>query len=77
MGDELAEGYGRIIYAETGIAVDQAGARFDTKWPLQCPHVVKSLEEGDDALFTFLRFPRGSPKRSGHRDTEKGWEEPC
>jgi putative transposase len=55
--EELTEDYRRMIYAETVTAVEQARTRFTKKWRLRCPAVVESLEEADDQLFTFLRFP--------------------
>jgi transposase-like protein len=55
--EELTEDYRRMIYAETGSAVEQARARFTKKWRLRCPAVIESLEEAGAELFTFLRFP--------------------
>lgn len=55
--EELAEDYRRMIYADTGSAVEQERARFTKKWQLRCPAVVESLKEAGDDLFTFLRFP--------------------
>jgi transposase-like protein len=55
--EELTEDYRRMIYAETGSAVEQARGRFTKKWRLRCPAVVESLEEAGAELFTFLRFP--------------------
>ena len=55
--EELSEDYRRMIYAETGTAVEQARTRFTKKWRLRCPAVVESLDEAGDQLFTFLRFP--------------------
>ena len=55
--EELIEDYRRMIYADTGTAVEQARTRFTKKWRLRCPAVVESLEEAGDTLFTFVRFP--------------------
>lgn len=55
--EELTEDYRRMIYAESGTAVEQARTRFTKKWQLRCPAVVESLKEAGDDLFTFLRFP--------------------
>lgn len=55
--EELTEDYRRMIYGETGSAIEQARGRFTKKWRLRCPAVVESLEEAGDELFTFLRFP--------------------
>lgn len=55
--EELTEDYRRMIYAETGGAVEQARTRFTKKWRLRCPAVVESLEEAGPELFTFLCFP--------------------
>jgi transposase-like protein len=55
--EELTEDYRRMIYGDTGAAVEQARARFIKKWRLRCPAVVESLQEAGDELFTFLRFP--------------------
>ena len=56
--EELAEDYRRMIYAESRTAVEQARTRFTKKWRLRCPAVVECLNEADDDLFTFLRFPK-------------------
>lgn len=55
--EELTEDYRRMIYADTGTAVEQARARFTKKWRRRCPAVVESLDEAGDELCTFLRFP--------------------
>lgn len=55
--DELTEDYRRMIYAETGAAVEDERAKFTKKWRGRCPAVVESLAEAGDDLFTFLRFP--------------------
>jgi transposase-like protein len=55
--EELTEDYRRLIYADTGSAVEHERARFTKKWQLRCPAVVDSLKEAGDDLFTFLRFP--------------------
>lgn len=55
--EELTEDYRRMIYAESGAAVQQARAGFTKKWRLRCPAVITSLEEAGDELFTFLQFP--------------------
>lgn len=60
--EEVAEDYRRMIYAETGTAVERARALFVKKWRLRCPAVAESLEEAGDDLFTFLRFPRSQWK---------------
>lgn len=60
--EELTEEYRRMVYAETGTAVEQARTRFTKKWQLRCPAVVESLKEAGDELFTFLRFPRSQWK---------------
>lgn len=55
--EELAEDYRRMVYADTGEAVEQARAGFVRKWRLRCKAVVSSFEEAGDELFTFLQFP--------------------
>lgn len=60
--EELTEEYRRMIYGETGAAVEQERTRFTKKWQLRCPAVVESLKEAGDELFTFLRFPRSQWK---------------
>jgi putative transposase len=55
--EELAEDYRRMMYAETGEAVEQARISFLRKWRLRCKAVVSSFEEAGDELFTFLQFP--------------------
>ena len=55
--EELAEDDRRMIYADSGAAVDQARGRFRKKWPLRCPAVIECLEDAGEDLFTFLRFP--------------------
>lgn len=55
--EELAEDYRRMVYADTGEAVEQARAGFVRKWRLRCKAVVSSFEEAGAELFTFLQFP--------------------
>ena len=60
--EELREDYRRMIYGDTGAAVETARQRFVKKWRLQCPSVAESLDEAGEDLFTFLRFPRAQWK---------------
>jgi len=60
--EELAEDYRRMVYADTGDAVEQERVRFLRKWRLRCKAVVSSFEEAGDELFTFLQFPQSQWK---------------
>jgi putative transposase len=60
--EELVEDYGRMVYAETREAVEQARVSFLHKWRLRCKAVVSSFEEAGDELFTFLLFPQSQWK---------------
>jgi putative transposase len=55
--EELAEDYRRMIYADSGEAVEQARRGFARKWKLRCQAVYQSFEEAGDQLFTFTAFP--------------------
>ena len=55
--EELAEDYRRMMYAESGEAVEQARRGFARKWKLRCQAVYASFVEAGDELFTFTAFP--------------------
>jgi transposase-like protein len=60
--EELAEDYGRMVYADSREAVEHERARFVRKWRLRCKAVISSFEEAGDELFTFLEFPQSQWK---------------
>ncbi len=60
--EELTEDYRRMVYPDSGEAVERARASFLCKWRLRCKAVVSSLEEAGDELFTFLQFPQSQWK---------------
>jgi putative transposase len=60
--EELAEDYRRMVYADSGEAVEQERARFMRKWRLRCKAVTSSFEEAGEELFTFLQFPQSQWK---------------
>ena len=57
MHEELKADYKEMMYApdaQTGLRLRN---EFLAKWHSKCPKVAKSLREGGERLFTFLRFP--------------------
>jgi len=54
--EELAEDYGRMIYADSRQAVEQARVAFTRKWQLRCKAVSSSFAEAGDELSTFTAF---------------------
>ncbi len=55
--DEISADYADMIYAETAKEVEAKRKAFLRKWRLRCRPVADSLEEADEKLFTFLRYP--------------------
>lgn len=55
--EELSADYNDMIYAKTPQEVEQRRKAFLRKWRVKCRAVADSLEEADDRLFTFTRFP--------------------
>ena len=57
--DEIKADFTDMMYAEDAEAVQAKRKAFLAKWRLRCRGVTDSLEEADDRLFTFLRYPPG------------------
>ena len=60
--EELSNDYKDMIYAATKEEVEARRKAFLRKWRLKCREVATSLEEADDKLFTFTRFPKSQWK---------------
>ena len=60
--EEISNDYKDMIYAATKQEVEAKRKTFIRKWRLKCRAVADSLEEADDKLFTFTRFPQSQWK---------------
>jgi putative transposase len=56
--DEVTADYNDMIYATTSAEIETRRKAFLRKWRLKHRAVADSLEEADERLFTFTRFPR-------------------
>lgn len=56
--DEIKADYHAIVYADSETEAHTAWKRFEKKWSVDCPSVVKSLNEGGNELLTFFRYPK-------------------
>jgi putative transposase len=54
--------YNDMIYAKTKQEIEARRKAFIRKWRLKCRAVADSLEEAEDRLFTFARFPESQWK---------------
>jgi putative transposase len=60
--EEISADYKDMIYADTAQEIEARRRAFLRKWRLKCPAVAVSLQEADDKLFTFARFPKSQWK---------------
>jgi putative transposase len=56
--EEISNDYMDMIYAGTKQEIETKRKAVIRKWRLKCRAVAYSLEEADDKLFTFTRFPK-------------------
>ena len=55
--DQIKAEFNEMMHASTAEAVLSKRKAFLAKWKLRCRAVADSLEEADQRLFTFLRYP--------------------
>jgi transposase-like protein len=55
--DEIKADFSGMVHARTAAEVLVKRKAFLAKWRLRCRPVATSLEEADERLFTFLRYP--------------------
>src|ERR687898_1667161 len=55
--DEIKADFNDMMHAKTAAEVLARRKAFLAKWRLRCRAVADSLEEADERLFTFLRYP--------------------
>jgi len=60
--EEISADYKDMIYADTKQEGETKRKAFPRKYRLKCPVVASSLEEADDKVFTFTRFPKSQWK---------------